>query len=231
MTFSTDIDLLHWEPNILRDAAFASQTLISGTGDLSGTTFTLAAGSLATAHVTADQVIVLTGDISGCYPIVSVDSATQLTLSTLYDGLPLCESVAAIRRALDLGVNWIDTAPFYGWGRAEETVARAIEGHRYDVLLFTKCGTVPDESGSRMDLRPGSIRSDLEASLRRLRTDHVDLLQLHDVDPSTPIEDSWGEVVRLVSEGKVRYGGISNHPVEAIERALAVGPVGALQYQ
>jgi len=141
------------------------------------------------------------------------------------------ESVAAIRRALDLGVNWIDTAPFYGWGRAEETVARAIEGHRYDVLLFTKCGTVPDESGSRMDLRPGSIRSDLEASLRRLRTDHVDLLQLHDVDPSTPIEDSWGEVVRLVSEGKVRYGGISNHPVEAIERALAVGPVGALQYQ
>ena len=87
MTFCTDIDLLHWEPNILRDATFASQTLISGTGNLAGTVFTLASGSLTTAHVTRDQVIVLTGATSGCYPIVSVDSATQLTLSTLYDGL------------------------------------------------------------------------------------------------------------------------------------------------
>src|SRR5205823_4969157 len=87
MTFCTDIDLLHWEPNILRDAAFASQTLISGTGNLAGTTFTLASGSLTAAHVTVDEVIVLTGATQGCYPVVSIDSATQLTLSTLYDGL------------------------------------------------------------------------------------------------------------------------------------------------
>ena len=86
-TFCTDIDLLHWEPNICRDAAFASQALISGTGDLAGSVFTIAAGSFATAHVTPDQVIVLTGGTSGSYPIVSVDSATQLTLSVLYDGL------------------------------------------------------------------------------------------------------------------------------------------------
>jgi aryl-alcohol dehydrogenase-like predicted oxidoreductase len=141
------------------------------------------------------------------------------------------ESTAAIHRALDLGVNWIDTAPFYGWGRAEEIVGRALNGRRDNVLLFTKCGTFPDESGSRMDLRPQSIRSDVEASLRRLRTDRVDLLQVHDVDAETPIEESWGEVQRLIGEGKVRYGGISNHPPEAVERALAVGPVGALQYQ
>jgi len=141
------------------------------------------------------------------------------------------ESIAAIRRALELGVNWIDTAPFYGWGRAEETVARALAGRRDEVLLFTKCGTFPDESGSRMDLRPESIRADLEASLRRLRTDRVDLLQFHDVDSATPIEESWGELQRLIDEGKVRYGGISNHPAEAVERALTVGPVAALQYQ
>jgi aryl-alcohol dehydrogenase-like predicted oxidoreductase len=141
------------------------------------------------------------------------------------------ESISAIHRALDLGVNWIDTAPFYGWGRAEEVVARAISGRRDEVLLFTKCGTFPDESGSRMDLRPESIRADVEASLQRLQTDQLDLLQIHDVDPKTPIEESWGAVQRLIDEGKVRHGGVSNHPADAVERALSVGPVGALQYQ
>jgi hypothetical protein len=91
MTFCTDTDLLHWEPNLLREAAFASQTLLTGTGDLAGTSFTVdgpvGAPSLLAAHVTTDQVIVLTGGTSGSYPIVSVDSATQLTISVLYDGL------------------------------------------------------------------------------------------------------------------------------------------------
>lgn len=87
MTFCTDIDLLHWEPNICRDAAFASQTLLSGTGNLAGSVFSISTGSFTTAHIAADQVIVLGGAIEGSYPIVSVDSATQLTLSVLYDGL------------------------------------------------------------------------------------------------------------------------------------------------
>ena len=86
-TFCTDIDLLHWEPSICRDAAFASQTLISGTGDLAGSTFTIASGSFLAAHVAQNQVIVLTGATAGCYPIVSVDGATELTLSVLYDAL------------------------------------------------------------------------------------------------------------------------------------------------
>ena len=141
------------------------------------------------------------------------------------------ESIRTIHTALDLGVNWIDTAPFYGWGRAEEIVGRALRG-RDEVLVFSKCGTLPDEArGDRMDLSPESIRADVEASLRRLQRERVDLLQLHDVDRGTPIEDSWAEVQRLIDEGKIRHGGISNHPAAEVERALSVGPIGALQYQ
>ncbi|HYO10573.1 MAG TPA: hypothetical protein VER17_16515 [Tepidisphaeraceae bacterium] len=87
MTFCTDIDLLHWEPNIARDAGFASQTLIAGTGNLAGAVFTLASGSLTAAHVTPGQVMVVTGANSASYPIVSVEGATQCTLSALYDDL------------------------------------------------------------------------------------------------------------------------------------------------
>lgn len=87
MVFCTDVDLLHWEPNLFRDAVFASQQLLAGTGDLAGTTLTVSAGSLNAAHVAAEQVIVLSGLVTGSYPIVSVNSATQLTLSVLYDGL------------------------------------------------------------------------------------------------------------------------------------------------
>jgi aryl-alcohol dehydrogenase-like predicted oxidoreductase len=141
------------------------------------------------------------------------------------------ESIRTIHTALDLGVNWIDTAPFYGWGRAEELVGRALRG-RDHVLVFTKCGTLPDEErGDRMDLSPAAIRADVETSLRRLQRERVDLLQLHDVDRTVPIEESWAEVQRLIDEGKVRQGGISNHPAADVERALAAGPVGALQYQ
>jgi aryl-alcohol dehydrogenase-like predicted oxidoreductase len=140
------------------------------------------------------------------------------------------DAVAAIRAALDAGANWIDTAPFYGWGRAEEIVRRALEGRRDDVLLFTKCGTVPDaERVSRMDNRPEAIRTDLEASLVRLGVDHVDLLQIHDLDRSTPIEESWGELQRLRVEGKIRWAGLSNHPAELVERAHAVAPVTSCQ--
>jgi aryl-alcohol dehydrogenase-like predicted oxidoreductase len=141
------------------------------------------------------------------------------------------DALRAIHAALDAGVNWIDTAPFYGWGRAEEIVGRAIRG-RDDVLVFTKCGTLRRADGDDyMDLRPETIRADLDASLLRLGRDHVDLLQPHDRDPSVPIEETWGAVLDLVSEGKVRHGGLSNHRVDEIERALAVGPVASLQHQ
>jgi len=87
MTFCNDIDLLHWEPGLFAEAGFASQQLLTGTGNLAGTAFTISSGSLIDAHVTANQVIILSGAVGGCFPIVSVNTATQLTLSVLYDGL------------------------------------------------------------------------------------------------------------------------------------------------
>lgn len=141
------------------------------------------------------------------------------------------EAIRAIHAAIDAGVNWIDTAPFYGWGAAEEIVGRALRG-RDDVLVFTKCGTFRrDDGDDYMDLRRESIRADVEASLRRLGRERVDLLQPHDRDPSVPVEETWGAVLELVAEGKVRHGGLSNHRVDEIERALAVGPVASLQHQ
>ena len=141
------------------------------------------------------------------------------------------DSTRAIHAALDGGVNWIDTAPFYGWGHAEEVVGRALAG-RDNVLVFTKCGTWRrDDGDDYMDLSPGGIRRDVDASLRRLRRERIDLLQFHDPDRNVPIEESWGTLLELVAEGKVRHGGLSNHPPELVERALALGPVAGLQFQ
>lgn len=141
------------------------------------------------------------------------------------------DSLRAIHAALDGGVNWVDTAPFYGWGHAEEVVGNALSG-RDDVLVLTKCGTWRrDDGDDYMDLSPDAIRRDVEGSLRRLRRERVDLLQFHDVDRNVPIEESWATLHELVGEGKVRHGGLSNHPPELVERALAVGPVAGLQFQ
>ncbi len=142
------------------------------------------------------------------------------------------QAVRALHEAIDQGIDWIDTAPFYGWGAAEEIVGRAIADRRDRVFVFTKCGTVRGTAGDdHMDLSPAAIRGDLESSLLRLGLDHVDLLQPHDVDPRVPIEETWGEVHRLIAEGKVRYGGLSNHGVDLMQRALAVGPVVAAQHR
>ena len=141
-------------------------------------------------------------------------------------------AVATVRAALDAGITWIDTAPFYGWGRAEELVGRAVRGRRDEVLLLTKCCTVPDGKGGAVeDGRPAVVRADLEASLRRLGTDHVDVLQIHDPDPAVPVEETWGELQRLIAEGKARHGGLSNHPVELMDRAEAIGRVTVVQHQ
>lgn len=142
------------------------------------------------------------------------------------------EAIRAIQTALDQGVNWIDTAPFYGWGRAEQLTGQAVRGRREHVLLFTKCGTLPDgQGGWREDLSPASIRREVESSLRNLQTDYVDLLQFHDPDPATPIEDSWAMLQVLIQEGKVRYGGLSNHTVDLMERAATLAPVTSNQHQ
>jgi aryl-alcohol dehydrogenase-like predicted oxidoreductase len=139
-------------------------------------------------------------------------------------------ALRAIQAAIDLGVNWIDTAPFYGWGRAEQIVGQAIQGRRDRVYVFTKCGTLRDGDGWFETLKPASIRREVEASLRYLQTDTIDLYQFHDPDPKTPIEASWMEMQKLIQEGKVRYAGLSNHPRELVERAAAIAPVTALQH-
>jgi aryl-alcohol dehydrogenase-like predicted oxidoreductase len=141
-------------------------------------------------------------------------------------------AIQAIQTALDEGVNWIDTAPFYGWGKAEEIVGKAIKDRRDEVYVFTKCGTLPDgKGGSSENHKPETIRKEVESSLKRLQTDHIDLLQFHDMDATTPIEESWKTLQELIRQGKIRNGGLSNHTVDLIERAEKIGPVTANQVQ
>ncbi|HEY6745571.1 MAG TPA: aldo/keto reductase [Mycobacteriales bacterium] len=142
------------------------------------------------------------------------------------------DAVGAVRAALDAGVDWIDTAPFYGWGRAEELVGRAVAGRRGEVRILTKCGTVRRSDGrAGEDASPASVRAGLQESLRRLGTDHVDVLQVHDPDPATPVEETWAAISQLIAEGLVRAGGLSNHPVTLMERARGVAPVAVVQHQ
>jgi aryl-alcohol dehydrogenase-like predicted oxidoreductase len=142
------------------------------------------------------------------------------------------ESVAAVRAAAAAGVGWIDTAPFYGWGRAEAIIGAALEGMASRPVVLTKCGDVPGPGGRVYDdHRPAVIRADVEASLRRLRCPVIDVLQLHDPDPRTPIEESWQTVCDLIDQGTVRAAGLSNHRVELMDRARAVGPVSVVQHQ
>ena len=145
-------------------------------------------------------------------------------------------SVAAIRRAVEGGVNWVDTAAVYGLGHSEEVVARALEPYEAgeDVLVFTKCGRNWYASGGEnieYDLRPDSIRFECEQSLKRLGLERIDLYQFHWPDPvtGTQVEDSWGVMVELIEDGKVRWGGVSNFDVELLERCDAVRHVDSLQ--
>ncbi|QEL19112.1 aldo/keto reductase [Limnoglobus roseus] len=140
------------------------------------------------------------------------------------------ESVAAIHEALDLGINWIDTAAVYGLGKSEEVVAKALEGVRDRPYLFTKCGRVWDETrtiGKR--LKADSIRRECEASLKRLRVEVIDLFQIHWPEPDEDVEEGWAEVAKLQREGKVRWIGVSNFNVSQIERAAKVAPITSLQ--
>lgn len=142
------------------------------------------------------------------------------------------ESIATIRRALDLGVSLLDTADMYGPYLNEELVGRAIVGRRDQVVLATKFGItrVPGNPAARgVDGRPEYMKKACEDSLRRLGTDHIDLYYLHRVDPATPIEETVGGMAELVREGKVRFLGLSEAAPATIRRAHAVHPITALQ--
>ena len=140
------------------------------------------------------------------------------------------ESIAAIRRAVELGVNWIDTAPLYGLGHSEEIVAKALEGVSDRPYVFTKCGMPWDESGRIIhSLRRDSIRRECEASLRRLRVDVIDLYQMHWNKPPEEVEEGFAAVAELQQEGKVRHIGVSNFTVEEMLAARRVAPFLSLQ--
>jgi aryl-alcohol dehydrogenase-like predicted oxidoreductase len=141
------------------------------------------------------------------------------------------ESIATIQRALDLGINFLDTADMYGMGHNEITVGKAIAGRRDQVVIATKFGNVrgPDGSFLGVNGRPEYIRSACEASLRRLSVEVIDLYYQHRVDPNTPIEETVGAMAELVREGKVRYLGLSEAAPSTIRRAQTVHPISALQ--
>jgi aryl-alcohol dehydrogenase-like predicted oxidoreductase len=141
------------------------------------------------------------------------------------------ESIATIHHALELGINFLDTADMYGVGHNEELVGRAIKGRRGEVVLATKFGNVRGTEGQFLGVngRPEYVAAACEASLRRLGVETIDLYYQHRVDPNTPIEDTVGAMSRLIEEGKVRYLGLSEASVETIKRAHAVHPIAALQ--
>jgi len=142
------------------------------------------------------------------------------------------KSIAAIHRALELGVNWIDTAAAYGTGHSEEVVARALETwHGPRPYVFTKCGLRWDAHGKvHHVLKADSIRRECEDSLRRLQVETIDLYQIHwPVDDTTEIEEGWTAMAQLQQEGKVRWIGVSNFTTEQMQRAQAIAPITSLQ--
>lgn len=145
------------------------------------------------------------------------------------------DSIAAIRHAVENGVNWVDTAAVYGLGHSEEVVSRALSPWQIgeEVFVFTKCGRPLNEATNEIgfDLRPETMRAECEASLRRLGFERIDLFQLHwpDRETGTPIEDSWGTMVELIEEGKVRWAGVSNFDVDLMGRCESIRHVDSLQ--
>ena len=140
------------------------------------------------------------------------------------------ESVAAIREAVSLGINWIDTAAVYGLGHSEEVVAKALEGVSPRPFVFTKCGRVWDEQrqiGKR--IKADSIRQECEDSLRRLKVEIIDLYQMHWPEPDEDIEEGWQEMVRLKEAGKVRWIGVSNFSADQMARISKFGEITSLQ--
>lgn len=140
------------------------------------------------------------------------------------------DSIAAIHRALDLGVNWIDTAAIYGLGHSEEVVARALRGMSRKPYVFTKCSMRwRDDKSIYNSLRADSVAEELEASLRRLQVDVIDLYQVHWPNPEGEIEEGWEALERLRRQGKIRWIGVSNFNVEQMKRAEKIAPITSLQ--
>jgi aryl-alcohol dehydrogenase-like predicted oxidoreductase len=140
------------------------------------------------------------------------------------------ESIATIHEAIDLGINWIDTAAVYGLGHSEEVVAKALEGMKSRPYVFTKCGRIWREDRQiGKSLKAESIRRECEASLKRLKVDVIDLYQIHWPEPDEDIEEGWQAVMDLKAKGKIRWAGVSNFDAKQMDRASKIGPITSLQ--
>ncbi|MGB5318919.1 aldo/keto reductase [Eudoraea sp.] len=141
------------------------------------------------------------------------------------------DSIRAVHSAIDEGINWIDTAAIYGHGHSEKVIREAIKGRRDDLIIATKCGRVWE--GDSLDigksLKRKSIKNEVEASLKRLGIEVIDLYQIHWPEPDEEIEEGWETVAELIKEGKVRYGGVSNFNLGQLKRAQAIYPIASLQ--
>jgi aryl-alcohol dehydrogenase-like predicted oxidoreductase len=140
------------------------------------------------------------------------------------------DSIDAIHRALDLGINWIDTAATYGLGHSEEVVGRALQGRGSRPYVFTKCGQNWDANRQQFEsLKAADLRQECENSLRRLKVDVIDLYQIHWPRPDADIEEGWTALAKLKEEGKIRAIGVSNFSVQQMERAMKIAPITSLQ--
>jgi aryl-alcohol dehydrogenase-like predicted oxidoreductase len=150
-------------------------------------------------------------------------------MSAFYGTTDEAESIATIRRSLELGISFLDTAELYGPYTNEELVGRAVAGRRDEYVIATKFGVRIDDGRRRRDGSPANVRRSAEASLKRLGVDHIDLFYQHRIDPDVPIEETVGALAELVGEGKLRHIGLSEASPETIRAAHAVHPLAAVQ--
>lgn len=166
-------------------------------------------------------------------PMLQAMALGCYSMSSAYGRRDDAESLRVIHRALERGITLLDTADFYGWGHNEGLVATALQGRRDDALVSTKFGYVRAEGGAPFALRsdPACVAQACEASLQRLRTDHIDLYFQHRLDPRVPIEDTVGAMADLVRAGQVRHLGLCEVSANTLRRACAVHPISALQIE